>query len=184
MARTETQHIALGTVAPNFALIDTISNKLITLEKQKGVNGTVILFLCNHCPFVKHINNTISSLANIYIPKGIAFIGISSNDAKQYPEDGPEAMHQVAQEESYIFPYLYDEAQDVAKAYQATCTPDIFLYDKQLKLFYHGQIDNSRPGNTIPCNGEDLVNAMNKLLNSEKPPATQHQGIGCSIKWK
>ncbi|WP_298472745.1 thioredoxin family protein [uncultured Maribacter sp.] len=184
MARTPSNMLPLGTVAPDFDLLNTVSDKKESLSNCKGKEGTVILFICNHCPFVIHINATIVEIANNYQKKGIRFIAISSNDVVNYPQDAPHLMKKLAEEEKYPFPYLYDETQNVAKAYDAACTPDIFLFDKSLKLVYRGQLDDSRPGNEIPVTGTDLKNAMNNLLEKKPVSSIQKPSIGCNIKWK
>lgn len=184
MARTESNMLALGTMAPPFSLLDTISNKKIQLQEMAGISGTVIMFICNHCPFVIHVNPEISKIANDYIAKGIAFIAISSNDVINYPQDGPSLMKEHAIKNEYSFPYLYDETQEVAKAYDAACTPDFYLFDAHLKLAYRGQLDNSRPGNSIPLSGNELRNAIKALLESKPISKDQRPSIGCNIKWK
>lgn len=175
--------LPLGTAAPDFNLMDTVSSKILALKDLKGVNGTVIAFICNHCPFVVHVNSELSKVAKAYADKGIRFIAISSNDVKNYPQDAPHLMKVKAKEEGYIFPYLYDETQEVAKAYDAACTPDFYLFDSELKLVYRGQLDDSRPGNGVPLSGTDLRNAMNALLDGEEIDALQKPSIGCNIKW-
>lgn len=184
MARTPSNMLALGTIAPNFNLPDTISDKIVSLEKIKGEKGTLIMFICNHCPFVKYVNSKITELAATYQSKGIAFIAISSNDVINYPQDAPELMKQTALQEKYSFPYLFDESQEVARAYEAACTPDFYLFDEELKLVYRGQLDDSRPGNDIPLTGLDLSNAMDSLLNNKPINPVQKPSIGCNIKWK
>lgn len=184
MARTESNMLALGTTAPSFSLLDTVSNKTMQLQDMTGTFGTVIMFICNHCPFVIHVNPEISKMANEYIAKGIAFIAISSNDVMNYPQDGPFLMKEHAIKNEYSFPYLYDETQEVAKAYNAACTPDFYLFDAHLKLAYRGQLDNSRPGNSIPLTGTDLRNAINALLEAKPISTDQRPSIGCNIKWK
>ena len=183
MARTPSNMLPLGTIAPGFNLPDTITDKMVSLGQIKGVNGTLIMFICNHCPFVKHVNSTITQLATNYQAKGIAFIAISSNDVVNYPQDAPELMKQTALTENYSFPYLFDESQEVAKAYEAACTPDFYLFDNTLKLAYRGQLDDSRPGNGIPSTGLDLSNAMEALLNNKPINPIQKPSIGCNIKW-
>ncbi len=183
MALTPSQKIELGSKAPSFTLLDTVSGSNLSLDSLKGEHGTVIMFICNHCPFVIHVNPTIAKLAKEYPTKGIQFIAISSNNIETHPQDAPELMTLVAEEADYSFPYLYDETQDVAKAYGAECTPDIYLYDSDLKLYYHGQLDSSRPGNGILSDGNDLVLAMNNMLVG-KPTTDQKPSIGCNIKWK
>ncbi len=176
--------LPLGTVAPAFSLIDAVSQKKLSLDAMKGDKGTVIMFICNHCPFVVHVNPEISRLAKAYQSKGIGFIAISSNDIINYPDDAPELMKLKAKEADYTFPYLYDETQEVAKAYDAACTPDFYLFDEHLKLVYRGQLDDSRPGNDIPLSGIDLRNAIDALLNKEAINPIQKPSIGCNIKWK
>lgn len=184
MAQTPSTMVSLGTKAPNFSLPDTVSGKNLSLENLKSEKATVIMFICNHCPFVKHVNKELVRLANDYIPKGISFIGISSNDVANYPEDSPEKMKQVAKELGYPFPYLYDESQEVARAYDAACTPDFFIYDKELKLVYRGQLDDSRPSNGIPVTGKDIRAALDCLLGGKLISSEQKPSIGCNIKWK
>ena len=183
MSLTESNSIQLGSSAPDFKLLDTVNDGMKSLQNCKGLKGTLILFICNHCPFVKHINETIAALATQYQDLGIPFIAISSNDVDSYPMDSPALMKKVAQQENYTFPYLYDESQQVAHNYGATCTPDIFLYDENLKLYYHGQLDDSRPGNGIICDGCDIKIAMDNLLKGI-PTDNQKPSIGCNIKWK
>jgi peroxiredoxin len=176
--------LALGTTAPSFKLYDTISEKNVDLSEIKGENGTVVMFICNHCPFVIHVNPKISELAKIYQAKGIGFVAISSNDVVNYPQDAPDLMKATAKKEHYTFPYLYDESQEVAKAYMAACTPDFYLFDADLKLVYRGQLDDSRPGNDQPLTGNDLANAMDNLLLGNDIAPIQKPSIGCNIKWK
>ena len=183
MARTPSNMVDLGTQAPQFNLLDTVSDKIISLETSKGKNGTLIAFICNHCPFVIHVNPEISKMAKEYQSKGIGFIAISSNDVINYPQDAPHLMKKKAKEAEYTFPYLYDETQEVALAYDAACTPDFYLFNSELKLVYRGQLDDSRPGNDIPINGISLRNAMNALLNGEEINPLQKPSIGCNIKW-
>jgi thiol-disulfide isomerase/thioredoxin len=184
MARTPSTMVALGTNAPHFILTDTVSGKDISLENIKGEKGTMIMFICNHCPFVKHINAELVRLANDYKSKGIGFVAISSNDVINHPEDAPGLMTQVAKNLKYPFPYLYDESQEIAKAFDAACTPDFFIYDKELRLVYRGQLDDSRPGNEIPVTGKDIRRALDCLINNEPVPQEQRASIGCNIKWK
>ena len=184
MARTPSNMLALGTLAPGFNLPETSTANTYTLEDLQGKKGTLIMFICNHCPFVKHVNKALVSLANTYQQKGISFIAISSNDVENYPQDHPDKMKETAREEGYSFPYLYDESQDVARAYDAACTPDFFLFDAELELVYRGQLDDSRPGNGIPVSGKDLESAMKNLLDGLPIPEQQKPSIGCNIKWK
>lgn len=183
MAQTPSTMVSLGTKAPGFTLPDTVSGRKIS-PALKGEKALVIMFICNHCPFVKHVNKELVRLANDYMPRGIAFIAISSNDAVNYPDDSPEKMKQAAKELGYPFPYLYDESQDVARAYNAACTPDFFIYDKELKLVYRGQLDDSRPSNGIPVTGKDIRAALDNLLAGKQISAEQKPSIGCNIKWK
>jgi len=184
MARTPSVMIPLGTKASEFQLPDTKSGNSISLNKSKGDKATVLMFICNHCPFVKHVNPELIRMANDYAGKGVSFIAISANDVVQYPDDGPDTMKKVASELKYPFPYLYDESQDVAKAYQAACTPDFFIYDKDLKLVYRGQLDSSRPGNDIPLTGSDMRAALENIVNNKPVSQNQIPSIGCNIKWK
>ena len=183
MARTPSNMLPLGTKAPAFGLLDTVSDTSVTLDSLKGELGTVIMFICNHCPFVIHVNPMIVEMAKEYQNKGIAFIAISSNDIVNYPQDAPHLMKQTALELDYTFPYLYDESQEVAKAYDAACTPDFYLFDKSQHLVYRGQLDDSRPGNGIPVTGKDLRNAFDALLSGDAINPVQKPSIGCNIKW-
>ena len=184
MANTLSNMLPLGTKAPHFELLDTISNTFLKLEDVTGKNGIVIMFICNHCPFVIHVNSQLVSIANTYKDKGIGFVAISSNDALKYPQDGPEKMKIHATNENYPFPYLYDETQETAKAYDAACTPDFYVFDKHLKLTYRGQLDDSRPGNGLPVTGTDLTHALDCLLENKANTRLQKPSIGCNIKWK
>ncbi len=184
MSLTASTLLPLGTEAPEFILPDSISGKLFGLEELKGEKGTVLMFICNHCPYVKHVNEEIVRLANDYRVSGFGFIAIMSNNVEDYPEDHPELMKKVAEKYHYPFPYLYDQTQDVAKAYHAACTPDFYLFDSELKLIYRGQLDASRPGNGIPANGRDLREALDSVLNNRRVPQPQNPGMGCGIKWR
>lgn len=184
MARTPSTMIALGTKAPDFVLPDTVSGTELSLENIKGEIATVIMFICNHCPFVKHVNEELVKLANDYKSKGIGFVAINSNDVINHPDDSPVLMTEVAKQLKYPFPYLYDESQETAKGYEAACTPDFFIYDKDLQLVYRGQLDNSRPGNEIPVTGKDIRQALDSLISNEPVPQEQRPSIGCNIKWK
>ena len=183
MALTPSNMLPLGTEAPNFSLIDTISDKVISLHDKKGTKGTVIMFICNHCPFVIHVNEGIVQLANDYASKGIGFIAISSNDVENYPADSPDLMKKNAEKHAFPFVYLYDETQEVAKNYDAACTPDFYIFDEDLTLAYRGQLDNSRPNNGIPVTGKDMREALDTLLKGEKITEPQKPSIGCGIKW-
>ncbi len=183
MALAESNMMELGTKAPDFKLLDTVSNTIVSLSELKSDKATVIMFICNHCPFVLHINSKLVELAARYQKKGVQFIAISSNDVDSYPQDGPELMKKTASKEAYTFPYLYDETQEVAKAYQAACTPDFFIFDKNLTCAYRGRFDETRP-NMSASTGSDLSNALDKIILDEKVDALQHPSMGCNIKWK
>lgn len=184
MAFTESRMVGLQSLAHDFHLPDTISDKWLTFNDIRGEKGTVVMFLCNHCPYVIHINEEIVRIARQYIPENIGFVAISSNDAIKYPDDAPEKMKWVARLLKYPFPYLYDESQSIAKAYDAACTPDFFVYDGLDRLVYRGRIDGSRPGNTLPLDGKDLRLALDLLLRGEGPLQKQYPSGGCNIKWK
>jgi peroxiredoxin len=184
MARTPSNMLPLGTKAPDFTLFDTLSQETLALNELKGPNGTVIMFICNHCPFVIHVNEIIVKIANTYKEKGVGFIAISSNDVENYPQDSPEKMAIHARENNYPFAYLYDETQDTAKAYDAACTPDLYLFNADLSLVYRGQLDDSRPGNGIEVTGNDLKNAIDCMLENKENTEPQKPSIGCNIKWK
>lgn len=176
--------LPIGTKAPNFLLQDPCGSEY-TLSDFTAEKGYCIMFLCNHCPYVKHIQKKLASIAGEYSQKGIIFIGISSNDIDRYPEDSPDRMSIEASQAGYVFPYLYDKTQDVAKDYQAACTPDFFVFDKNQELFYRGQFDDSRPNNKIAVNGEDLRHALECVISGKAiPESDQKPSIGCNIKWK
>ena len=183
MARTPSNMLPLGTKAPAFSLPDTVSGKTLSLDKIHGKNGTVVMFICNHCPFVKHVFRGIVDLANDYADKGVSFVAISSNDVENYPDDAPDLMNKVAAEQNFPFPYLYDKTQDVARAYDAACTPDFYIFDKKKSLVYRGQLDDSRPGNGIPVSGKDMRTALKAMSNGKDISETQKPSIGCNIKW-
>jgi len=184
MAATPSNMLPLGFIAPSFSLYDTISGRKQTLDSLISEKATVIMFISNHCPFVKHVNDQLVKLANDYIPKGISFIAIGSNDVLNYPEDSPEKMKENAQRLKYPFPYLYDESQEIAKAYDAACTPDFYIFDKDKKCVYRGQLDDSRPGNGKPVTGKDIREALDAILNKTPINLKQRPSIGCNIKWK
>lgn len=184
MASALSNMLPLGTMAPGFILYDTISGEEFSLFENKGDKATVIFFICNHCPFVLHINDELVRLVNDYANKGISFIAISSNDVLNYPDDAPHLMRKRALDLKYPFPYLYDETQEVAKAYDAACTPDFYVFDQNLKLVYRGQLDDSRPGNGIKVTGNDLRHALDCVLTDTENTEIQKPSIGCSIKWK
>ena len=184
MAATPSNMIPLGTIAPNFSLPDTVSGKTMSLEDLISQSATVIMFICNHCPYVIHIKNELVKIADDYIPEGVSFAAISSNDVENYPEDSPQKMKELALELGFPFPYLYDETQEVAKAYDAACTPDFYIFDKDLKLVYRGQFDESRPGNNMPVTGKDVRKALDAVLSGNPVSDDQKPSMGCNIKWK
>jgi peroxiredoxin len=184
MAFKESNMLPLGTQAPAFTLPDTTSGNTLKLEDLKSDQATVIMFLCNHCPYVIYVNEEIVSIVKEYETKGVQFIGISSNDAVNYPQDGPKRMTEQAKEVGYTFPYLYDESQAVAKAYDAACTPDFYVFDSYLKLAYRGRLDDARPGNDQPQTGKDLRAALDAVLAGKQVAGLQYPSGGCGIKWK
>ncbi|MGE0637018.1 MAG: thioredoxin family protein [Bacteroidia bacterium] len=184
MAQTPTTLIPLGFEAPAFSLPDTVSGKVKSLDELKSEKATVIMFICNHCPFVVHVIDELVRLANDYIPKGVSFVAISSNDVVKYPQDGPEMMNVFATTNKFPFPYLYDETQDVARAYSAACTPDFSIFNGDLKCVYRGQLDDSRPSNGKPVTGKDIREALDVILEGKPVSADQKVSIGCNIKWK
>ncbi|MGB3607283.1 MAG: thioredoxin family protein [Psychroserpens sp.] len=184
MSLTPSNMLPLGTQAPKFELINTLDDTMVNLTQAKGVKGTLIMFISNHCPFVKHVNEEISKLAKDFVSKGISCIAISSNDVEKYPQDGPQEMKQNAIDNDFIFPYLYDQTQAVAKAYDAACTPDFYVFDADLVLVYRGQLDDSRPSNDIPVTGKDIRQVLQNLINEHPISEVQKPSIGCNIKWK
>ena len=184
MALTESKMLPLGTVAPEFNLLDTVSGKKLTLHDVAGKAATVVIFSCNHCPYVIHVNPEIVRLANDYLPQGVGFVAISANDVEKYPADAPEKMKELAQTVGYPFPYLFDETQEVARAYDAACTPDFYVFDKNLRLAYRGRLDDSRPKSGTPLTGRDLRAALDAVLVGAEPIAKQYPSAGCNIKWK
>lgn len=179
-----TTDFALGTLAPDFALLDTISGKLFSLRDVASNKATVIVFTCNHCPYVRHMLGKFVDVAKKYQSLGVGFAAISANDANTSPEDGPEQMKMLAQEYGFPFPYLYDQTQQVARTYQAVCTPEFFVFDASMRLAYHGQFDDSRPRSGTPVTGKDLTNALDVLLHGEEVTTEQQPAVGCGIKWK
>jgi peroxiredoxin len=183
MAATPSAMLPLGTLAQDFSLPDT-KGDMISLSDFRQAPALLVIFMCNHCPFVKHVLSKLTKLVKEYQAKGVAVVGINSNDVSSYPDDSPEMMVKVAGENGFTFPYLYDETQKVAKAYRAACTPDFFLFDKEKKLVYRGQIDDSRPGNDIPVTGADLTNAIDAVLSGIPVNSKQKPSMGCNVKWK
>lgn len=184
MARTESTMLELGTLAPEFALTDVVSGKTVRRADFRGKDGLLVMFICAHCPYVKHIETTLGALGRDYAARPLAIVAISSNDVTTHPADGPEGMKAQAAAQGFVFPYLYDESQDVARAQKAACTPDFFLFDKDFRLVYRGQYDESRPGNGVPVTGGDLRAAIDTVLAGKPVPAEQRPSIGCNIKWK
>ena len=184
MAQTASTMLELGTVAPDFALTDVVSGKTIRRDDYRGKKALLVMFICAHCPFVKHIEKELARFGHDYAAQPAAIVAISSNDAANFPADNPEGLKKQAETFGFSFPYLYDESQSVARAYDAACTPDIYLFDADFKLVYRGQFDASRPSNTISVTGQDLRAALDAVLAGKPVPADQKPSIGCNIKWK
>jgi peroxiredoxin len=184
MAATESSMLALGSEAPQFSLPDVRDNKTHTTESLTGPKGLLVMFICAHCPFVKHVQVQLAKVGADYRKSGVGIVAISSNDARNYPDDAPAALARQAQRFHFTFPYLYDESQTAARAYDATCTPDFFLFDHARRLVYRGQLDSSRPGNDIPVTGQDLRAALDALVAGQPVNPLQRPSIGCNIKWK
>jgi peroxiredoxin len=184
MAQTPSHMLPLGTQAPEFVLPDTVSGQIHSLVELKGTEGTLVIFMCNHCPFVVHVIDEVVRIADEYKPKGINTVSISSNDVAKYPQDSPELMKAFALEHQMNFAYLYDETQQTAHAYDAACTPDFYLFDAQNQLVYRGQLDDSRPSNGIPVSGKDLRAALEALVLGQNISDEQKPSLGCNIKWK
>lgn len=184
MARTPSNMLPLGTTAPDFSLFDPVTGEMVSLQHLKSPVATLIMFICNHCPFVQHIKDELAKLGADYTPRGISIIAINSNDVANYPEDSPEQMKIVARQWGFNFPYLFDETQSVAKAYDAACTPDFYLFDGNVKCIYRGQLDDSRPGNNVPVTGRDIRAALDALLAGQPISTLQKPSLGCNIKWK
>jgi peroxiredoxin len=184
MARTPTIQIPLGFNAPEFNLPEPLTGQTVNLNDVKGKHGTLVMFICNHCPFVLHVIDQLVKIGYAYKDKGIGIVAINSNDVKNYPDDHPDKMIEMAKKLNFPFPYLFDESQEVAKAYQAACTPDFNLFDANGKCVYRGQLDGARPGNDIPVTGIDLRTALDQVIRGEKVPEDQMPSIGCNIKWK
>ncbi|NQY67091.1 MAG: thioredoxin family protein [Flavobacteriales bacterium] len=184
MAAAETTQIELGFTAPDFNLLNTITGENLSLDQLSIGNGLLVMFICNHCPYVIHIMEQLVSLANDYKSQGITTVAISSNDVENYPQDSPEKMKELASEYGFSFPYLYDETQEIAKLYDAVCTPDFSIFDDDLKCVYRGQLDGSRPGNDLSVTGSDIRKALDAIVNKTSVSTNQIPSIGCSIKWK
>jgi len=174
----------LGSQAPDFALRDVVSGKTVSRKDVAASKGMLVMFICRHCPFVKHVQDELARIGRDYVDRGIGIVAISSNDVASHPEDSPTKLAYQAQELQFNFPYLFDESQEVARAYDAQCTPDLFLYDSDGKLVYRGQLDDSRPGNDIPVTGKDLRGALDALIAGRAIPTEQRPSIGCNIKWR
>ncbi len=184
MSRTESTMLPLGTTAPPFTLPDAVSGDSISLDKFADKPALLVMFICRHCPYVKHVQNELAKVGADYVPKGVGIIAISSNDAAGYPDDAPESLKQMALELQFQFPYCYDETQDVARAYGAACTPDFFLFDRQRRLAYRGRLDSSRPRSDEPVTGNELRAAMDALLEGRPVDPHQSPSMGCNIKWR
>jgi peroxiredoxin len=184
MAQTASTMLALGTIAPDFALTDVVSGKTIRRDDFRGNKALLVMFICAHCPFVKHIEKDLAKLGKEYSGQSLAIVAISSNDVTTHPADSPTSLKLQAETFGFNFPYLYDETQSAAHAYDAACTPDFYLFDAGFSLVYRGQFDSSRPGNGVPVSGEDLRGAIDTLLAGKLVPADQRPSIGCNIKWK
>lgn len=184
MVKTSSTMLPLGSEAPNFSLQDTVSGKVISLSDFRSKKGLLVMFICNHCPFVQHIKDELTKIGHDYMDQDLGIVAISANDAENYPDDNPHLLKSFAINQKFNFPLCYDETQDVAKAYKAACTPDFFLFDNKLQLVYRGQLDNSRPGNEEPVDGGDLRSAIEAVLAGEPVSDQQKPSIGCNIKWK
>ena len=183
MARTPSTMLPLGTRAPEFSLTN-VDGRIVSLADFKDAQALLVVFMCNHCPFVKHVAPELARLAKDYQSRGLAMVGINSNDAVAFPDDAPAKMVEEAKSRGYTFPYLFDESQHVAKEYRAACTPDFFLFDKSRRLVYRGQLDSSRPDSGVPVTGADLRAAIDAVLAGKAPSSDQKPSIGCNIKWK
>jgi thiol-disulfide isomerase/thioredoxin len=184
MALTESTMLELGTLAPEFTLTDVVTGNEVVLDHSQGESALLVMFICSHCPYVKHINEGLAALGKDYAERSLDIVAISSNDVETNPGDSPEGLKQQAETFGFTFPYVYDESQAVAKAYKAACTPDFFLFDSDFQLVYRGQFDDSRPGNGIPVTGKDLRAAIDLALAGHPVPTDQRPSIGCNIKWK
>jgi peroxiredoxin len=183
MVATPSMMLALGTPAPSFSLPDT-DGRIVTLDDWSDARALLVMFICNHCPYVKHVQSELARLGVDYADRSVGIVAISSNDALAYPQDGPAQMKREKQAAGYPFPYLYDETQEVARAYQAACTPDFYVFDADRRLVYRGQLDDSRPGNGLPVTGADVRGALDALLTGQAVAEAQRPSLGCNIKWK
>ncbi len=181
---TPSNMMPLGQKAPSFKLTDVVSGRETVLEDVRGEHGLVVMFICAHCPYVIHVQDRLVAIANEHLKKGIGAVAISSNDIEKYPQDGPEQMKDQARSVNFGFPYLFDATQEVAKSYMAACTPDLYLFDADLKCYYRGRMDGATPGNDVVNDGKELIHAMESLLASQPSPANQLPSVGCNIKWK
>ena len=184
MALTRSEQLAVGMPIPAFSLPDVLTGQPVTAESAAGAKALVVIFLCRHCPYVVHVLPELIRLAGDYLPKGVAFLGISANDAASYPDDAPPKLAAMVAERSISFPILYDASQDTARAFRAVCTPEFFVFDTARRLYYHGRLDASTPGNNVACDGGDLRAALDDLLGGAPPPSPQQPSMGCNIKWK
>ncbi|MBV8552401.1 MAG: thioredoxin family protein [Acidobacteriaceae bacterium] len=184
MSRTESAMLPLGTPLPEFQLPDVVSGEAITLDRFRDRKALLVMFICRHCPYVKHVQNVLAKLGKDYAGQSLGIVAISSNDADAYPDDAPSSLKEQALELGFNFPYVYDETQDVARAFAAACTPDFFLFDQNRKLAYRGQFDSSRPRNDTPVTGQDLRAAIDALLNGGEVNKDQKPSLGCNIKWR
>jgi peroxiredoxin len=184
MSLTESTMLELGTIAPDFALTDVVTGNVVSRDDFRGKKALLVMFICAHCPYVKHVNEGLAALGKDYADRSIAIVAISSNDVTSHPADSPAGLKQQAETFGFVFPYLYDETQAVAHAYKAACTPDFFLFDGGFRLVYRGQFDSSRPGSGIPVTGQDLRGAIDLVLAGNPVPEEQQPSIGCNIKWR
>jgi thiol-disulfide isomerase/thioredoxin len=184
MALTPSATLMSDFQLPNFSLSDVSTNRTIKNTDFSSAKVVVVIFLCRHCPYVVHVLPTLLEIARQKSPEGVSFVGISANDAEKYPDDAPDKLAQMVAEKGILFPILYDESQSVARSFHASCTPEFFVFDQDRQLFYHGRMDASTPGNKLPCNGEDLLSAINAALCGMNAPEVQHPSMGCGIKWK
>ncbi len=183
MVKTASTMLELGTPAPDFQLPEVVSGETVSLADFQDKSALLVMFICQHCPFVKHVQDELARIGQDYVPQNVGIVAISSNSVQTHPQDGPEHLKQMAETLGFNFPFCYDETQEVAKAYTAACTPDFFLFDSDMKLVYRGQLDDSRPGNDKPVDGKDLRSAIAAILAGEPLPADQKPSIGCNIKW-